>query len=83
MIRIYQTAPGYVSFTGLIADKWRGDEEMYGWRARIGYISAGTGEVAGEELFKAAPEGVEVLHGNLFLGEDNSTEFERVSDSLE
>ena len=56
---------------------------MYGWRARIGYISAGTGEVAGEELFKAAPEGVEVLHGNLFLGEDNSTEFERVSDSLE
>jgi len=43
---------------------------MYGWRARVGYISGGTGEVAGEELFKASPKGVEILHGNLFLSEE-------------
>ncbi len=49
---------------------------MYGWRARIGYISGGTGEVAGEELFKASPKGVEILHGNLFLKEGDSTEYE-------
>ncbi|MBI2989314.1 MAG: hypothetical protein HYY45_21330 [Deltaproteobacteria bacterium] len=56
---------------------------MYGWRGRIGYISAGTGEVAGQELFRAAPKGVETLHGNLFLKEEGPTEIEVVPAALE
>lgn len=51
---------------------------MYGWRARIGYISAGTGEVSGEELLRAVPKGVEVLEGNLFLKGDDLKELEAV-----
>jgi maleate cis-trans isomerase len=55
---------------------------MYGWRGRIGYISAGTGEVAGEELFKAAPKGVEILAGNLFLN-DSDRESGQVTELLD
>ncbi len=56
---------------------------MYGWRARVGYISGGTGEVAGEELFKASPKGVEILHGNLLLSEENPEACEGAPGAME
>jgi maleate cis-trans isomerase len=56
---------------------------MYGWRARVGYVSGGTGEVVGEELFKASPKGVEILHGNLFLREENPEACEGAPSAME
>ena len=47
---------------------------MYGWRARIGYLSSRTREVAGGEMFKAAPDGGGGLHGNLFFWGDKLDE---------
>ncbi len=48
---------------------------MYGWRARIGYISPGTASCW--ELWAATPEGISWIEGRILMAGPTQEEFER------